>query len=269
MNLNFKLFHKGIIVNNKFNLKYPSKIWKTYTEKDFFLDNVAYTNTLCVPLVSGVSKIQYNPSKPLIKRYIDASVLRDIPSAVEDYSISTSAMIKKFKRIEYKFKDNKIKKPNFSSETYEKAVVPFSCGKDSLLTLAVCDEVGLEPTAPYFNDTVSPYENKLKIKYLKKIKKKLGIKIEIVRNSIEKLNDFEFWGKEESVIGYSHLVFNFCLLSLPLNSFYNAKYIVLGNEYGLNSKFKNKDGVWCYPSYDQSFEGTKRLNKIFDLIGSI
>ncbi|MBW2966186.1 hypothetical protein KY342_03720, partial [Candidatus Woesearchaeota archaeon] len=255
MHLYFKGFEKGVVVNNKFKLRYPSQIWKAYPKKEkaFFIDNLAYSNTVCTPLVSGVGKINYNTSKPFVKNYINESVLRDIPSAVEDYPVHTSEMIKRFRKVKYGFKDNRIKKPIFSGETYEKAIVPFSCGKDSLLTLAVCDEIGLEPIAVYFNDTVSPSENRIKINYLKKINKKIGIKIEIVRNEIEKLNDFEFLGKDEGVIGYSHLVFNFCLLSLPINYFYNAKYTVLGNEEGLNLKFRNKDGIWCYPSYDQSF----------------
>ncbi|MBW2981645.1 hypothetical protein KY343_02075 [Candidatus Woesearchaeota archaeon] len=273
MLLNIRNNSKGFILRlnkNKFRLIYSEKIWKNYSgnEKLFFIDNLAYSNTLCTPLVSGDKEIRYNTSKPFIKKYIDKSVLKDIPSAVEDYKISTSEMIKKFNEIKYFFKDNKIKNPTFSAGTYKKAVLPFSCGKDSLLTLAVCNEIGLDPVAVYFNDTVSFGENKLKIKSLKNINKRLGIKIEIVKNEIEKLNDFEFWEKEESVIGYSHLIFNFCLLSLPINYFYNAKYIILGNEEGLNSKFRNKDGIWCYPSYDQSFEGTKRLNKIFNKVSN-
>ena len=271
MHLDFEILGNGLRVKSgkaAFNLAYPRKIWQNFSAegKRFFLDNLAYSNTVCSPLVSGIRNISYNTSKPLIKRYIDKSILRDIPSAVEDYQTSTAELIKQFRETNYAFKDNKIKKPIFSGGTCEKAVVPFSCGKDSLLTLAVCNEIGLGPVAVYFNDTVSPSENRFKINCTKKISQKLGIKIEIIRDSIEKLNDFEFWGKRESVIGYSHLVFNFCLLSFPINFFYGAKYLVLGNEYDLNSKFRNKDGIWCYPSYDQSFEGTRRLDRIFRML---
>jgi 7-cyano-7-deazaguanine synthase in queuosine biosynthesis len=265
MHIFFKNNKAGLIVNNSCKLNYPKKIWLNYPkkEKNFFIDNAAYSNTVCSPLVSNKKEIKYNTSEPFIKKHINESIINDIPSAVEDYNVHTSEIINQFKAIKYTFKDNKIKKPVFSTKTHKKAVIPFSCGKDSLLTLAVCNEIKLNPVAVYFNDTVSPSENKLKINYLKDINKKLGIKIEIVRNEIEKLNDFEFWKEEESVMGYSHMLVNFCMLSLPVNFFYNAKYLVLGNEHGLNSKFKNKDGIWCYPSYDQSFEGTKRLNKIF------
>jgi hypothetical protein len=269
MHLDIKNTANGLVFSfkkKKFRLVYPARIWKRFSskEKQLFLDNLAYSNTVCVPLVSGINTIKYNTSMPFIKKYIDESVMKDIPSAAEDYNISSCQMINEFKKIKYIFKNKKIKKCFFSGETYKRAVVPFSCGKDSLLTLAICNEIGLDPVAVYFDDTVSPSENKLKTEYTKKLGREKNIKIEIVRNEAEKLNDFEFWGKEESVFGYSHLIFNFCLLSFPINFFYNAKYLILGNEYGLNSKFRNKEGKPCYPSYDQSFEGTKRLNRIFN-----
>jgi len=171
MNIYFNISNSGLTVKHNnyfFNLNYPKKIWGSYPkrEKRFFLDNLAYSNTLCSPLIANKSEIKYNTSKPLVKKYVNKSVLKDIPSAVEDYKIDTNKMIKKFRAINYIFKDDKIKKPVFSAETYKKAVIPFSCGKDSLLTLAVCNEIKLNPVAVYFNDTVSPSENKLKLNYL-------------------------------------------------------------------------------------------------------
>ena len=76
----------------------------------------------------------------------------------------------------------------------------------------------------------------------------------------------EFWDEEETQISYSHLIMSFCFLGIPFLKFFNAKYLVLGNEYDLNSKFVNKDKIRCYPSYDQSFEGTRRLN---EMIGKV
>ena len=58
------------------------------------------------------------------------------------------------------------------------------------------------------------------------------------------------------------MITSFCFLNLPILQHYKARYLILGNEYDLNFKFRNKEGNYCYASYDQSFEGTKRLNKI-------
>jgi hypothetical protein len=267
MQLNFKISENGLNVrfsNKNFDLKYPKRIWSTLSleEKNFFLDNVAYLDTICVPLVSGFNKVKYDTSKPFFKKEVYESIINDVPSVAEESKISTKKLLDKFKRTRYVFADNKIKKPVFELDTGKRAVVPFSCGKDSLLTLAVCKEIGLNPIPMYINDTVSPSENKLKLDIIKKVAKQNKLDFEIVVNEIEKLNDFEFWDEDENQISYSHLILNFCFLGIPFLKFYNAKYLILGNEFDLNAKLVNKDGIRCYPSFDQSFEGTRRLNKI-------
>ncbi len=267
MRLDFKTSSAGIKLATKkgdFNLTYPKEVWQNFSahEKTFFLENIAYLNTACVPLVSWIKELKYNTSLPFFKKFLDFSILKDIPSAVDDNRCSTKKIVERFKSTSYVFKDKKTKKPVFDTGTKERAVVPFSCGKDSLLTLAVCSEIGLNPVPVYVNDTVSPSENRLKLRLIKKISKENKLDFGIVENSIEKLNDFEFWGKAETDKGYSHLMLSFGFLAIPFLKFYNAKYLVFGNELDLNTTFVNKDGVVCYPSYDQSFEGTKRLNKL-------
>jgi len=267
MNLEFNFSRKGVELKSDkgtFRLEYPKKIWNNFSEKEFFLDNIAYLGTICMPLVSNNLELAYNTSKPFFKKEFDTSIIKDIPSAVEEYSSSAKEMLAKFKKTKFKFKDNKIKKPVFNKKTSERAIIPFSCGKDSLLTLAVCNEIGLNPVPIYINDTVSPSENKIKLKFIKKVAKKKKLSYEIVTNEIEKLNDFEFWNEPEADIGYSHMVMGFCFLSLPFTEFYSAKYIVLGNELDLNDTLISKDGIKCYPSFDQSLEGTKRLSKIIN-----
>jgi hypothetical protein len=266
MNLNFGFFKRGLELKSEkgvFKLDYPKEVWQNFSaERGFFLDNTAYLHTICMPLVSDVVNVRYNTSKPFFRREFDKSVIKDIPSAVEEYKTHTEDVMQKFRRTKRIFAGNNAKKPVFDAETGERAVVPFSCGKDSLLTLAVCDEIGLNPVPVYINDTVSPSENRLKLKFVKKIAKQKKLDFAIVKNEIENINDFEFWDKPEADAGYAHMIIGFCFLSLPLAKFYNAKHIVLGNELDLNDTLVNKDGIRCYPSYDQSFKGTKRLNKL-------
>lgn len=267
MELNFGFFQKGVQIeseNGSFKLEYPQKIWKylSIAEKESFLDNIAYINTVCTPLVSGIKEVRYNTKKPFFKKEIDFSIAKDIPSAVDEYSQTTAEMMQKFKKTRYIFAKGKAKTPVFNSKTKGRAVVPFSCGKDSLLTLAVCNEIGLDPVPVYINDTVSPSENKLKLKFIEKIAKQERLSFAVIKNEIEKLNDFEFWEKPEADIGYSHMVMSFCFTALPVAKFYNAGYIILGNEFDLNDKLTTKDGIKCYPSFDQSIEGTKRLSRI-------
>jgi hypothetical protein len=255
----------GFIFNfnkKKFRLDYPKIIWQSYSDKKFLKDNLSGLLTICMPLIAGLNEVRYNTSPPFFNKEFRKMVLRDIPSAVEDYKDRTKDVLDRFLEIEYKFSNKPAKKPLFDEEAEEKALIPISFGKDSLLTLGVCKEIGLKPHCFYVNDTVSPTENKIKIITGKKIAREQGIKFDIILNEVEKLNDFEYWNKKESCLGYSHLITSFVFLALPLSAHYKTRYIMMGNEGNLNVPFKNKDGFWTYASYDQTIRGTKNLSKL-------
>lgn len=262
---------KGIEIrlrNRKFKLVYPEKIWQCYPKeiKEVLIDNLAHLLTINAPLVAGKKELKYNTSFPLFKYFFNNLVINSLPSAVEDYDIDTEEIIREFLNINYKFNDPCVKMPRYDADLEEKTILSLSCGKDSLLSLATCNEIGLSPTSIYINDTVSPTENKLKMRFGKELAKKFDLKFFIVRNEIEKLNDFEFWNKNESCIGYTHMMTGFSFIALPFSHYYKAKYIVLGNQQNMNFKFYNKDGFLTYPSFDQTREWMRQLNLIMKLM---
>lgn len=262
----------GLLINfdnKKFTLSYPEKIWKSYpnTIKDVLVDNLTYLLTINIPLVSGKKELKYNTSDPLFKSFFDSVVINSLPSAVEDYNFRTEDMIKQFLNTDYEFNGSGTKLPSdYSFELNEKSIVSLSCGKDSLLSLAVCNEIGLNPIAVYVNDTVSPSENKIKMDFGRKLGKELGIEFHVVKNEIEKLNDFEFWKKSESCIGYTHMVTGFCLIALPFSHYFRAKYIVVGNQKDMEFRFHNKDGFYTYPSFDQTVRWMKEQDSLIKLM---
>ncbi len=269
--LSFTVTDTGLKVQIKegiFNLSYPPPIWQNYpkAEKAFLVDNLSYLLTSTFPLVSGFKNISYNTSYPLFKPFFKLMIIRDIPSSTEDYNISTSEILRNFLNLETRFTDLKIKKPVYRTlPKKERVILPLSFGKDSLLTLALAREIGLEPICIYINDTVSRVENKLKLKTVKEISKKFRVNCFPVKNELENLNDFEYWHKNESSLGYSHMIAGFCFIALPFAHFYKAKYIILGNQKDMNFIFMNKEGYRAFPSFDQSLEGTKQLDAIIKI----
>lgn len=273
MKLEFRKSENGVLLNadNKlFSLEYPREIWDNYPSslKELFLDNFSFISTIVMPLVAEINEVDYNTSKPLFEEVFRNSILKDIPSAVEDYKDRSEDVINKFLKIKYNFKDKNVKKPELNNNFDERAVLSMSYGKDSLASLGVCREVGLESAGFYVNDCVSPSENEIKIEFSKKISEEFNVPIHVIKNEIEKINDFEYWKKEEGCLSYSHLIAEICFLSSVLNNFYKAKYFVMGNENGMTKSFVNKDGYKCYISYDQSPAGMERLNKMMNLMGS-
>nr|MCK4929495.1 hypothetical protein [Nanoarchaeota archaeon] len=246
------------------DLIYPSKIWSSYPmdSKKVLIDNLTYLLTINLPIVSKFRKIIYNTSKPFFEKQFKNMVLNGIPSAVNDYKQHTKEFIERFLTTEIIFKDDKVKKPIYKEELGDNSIVPLSCGKDSLLTLAVAKEAGLNPVAVYIIDTVSPPENKIKIKHVKKLCKEQKIKLVFLKNSIEKLNDFETWNTMETCLGYMHMITGFCFISLPLLHYFNADKIILGNQKDMDFSFINKENIVTWPAPDQNSRVTKEQHKM-------
>ncbi|MFH1784660.1 MAG: hypothetical protein ABH868_07230 [bacterium] len=262
---------KGIRVRaggKTYTLEYPSNIWKKYPSgsKEILTDNLAYLLTLNIPLVSKFDTIEYNRSMPVFKPFFDAMVMKNIPSAVNDYKDRSFDVIKKFLSTDYIFRNKQIKFPDTKSSVRERAIVPMSCGKDSLLTLGVLREIGLDPVCVYINDTVSPKENRIKLKQIKEVAAEYKLKVHVVTNNIERLNDFETWNTHETCAGYMHMMTGFCLISLPFANYYGARYIVMGNQQDMDFPFVNKEGVRTYPSPDQCSEWTAHQSSMVNMM---
>lgn len=273
MNIKTRVHDKGITVrykNKDYSLVYPFKIWKSFPKsvKNTLVDNLVHLLTINFPLVSGSDKLLYNTSLPLFKSIFSNMILRGIPGSVERYNENTHKVIKRFLNVNYEFKDNEVKKTSCNPNISERAVLSLSCGKDTLTSAAVCKEIGLNPVCVYINDTVSPLENKLKISFMKKLSKEHKLVNYVVRNEIEKLNDFETWNKDETCLGYTHMVPSFSLTLLPFAYYHRSKYIVIGCEKTLNDKFLNKDGFWAYPTYDQVSESVIEQNFMMNTLSS-
>ncbi|MFH1972482.1 MAG: hypothetical protein ABIJ18_03335 [archaeon] len=264
MNLKVKTTNQGFKIN-KYNLQYPKDIWNNYPEKEFLTDNLAHLLTINTPLIANTNIINYNTSLPLLKSFFFNVVINSLPHATDDYEQSTNKLIKQFINTNYLFKNNKVKYPNYKEQLQEKAIVSFSCGKDSLLSLALAKELNLNPTGVYINDTISPTENKLKLLHMEKLSKQHNIKIHTVTNEIEQLNDFETHDTEETCVGYTHMITGFSLLALPFTHQYKAKHIIVGNQQDMNFYFMNKEGYRTYPAYDQTREWMRQQNIMLSL----
>ncbi|MCK5306227.1 MAG: hypothetical protein KAJ66_03765 [Candidatus Omnitrophica bacterium] len=250
-----------------FDLSYPGNIWAEYPQecKNFLVDNLVYTLTANIPLVAPTNSIIYkNISTPLIKPYVDLLTIEGIPSAINSYDDGLLQTLKRHNNVSYLFKDEKVKyPPEWRLNTRSnKAIVPLSFGKDSLATLGILREAGVDPICLYINDTESPSENRLKLKMAQKISAEQGIGVNIITNQIEKLCDFEFWNTKESCLGYIHMILGFCLMALPFVHYYKAKYIIMGNQQDMNFPFISKNGFLTYPAPDQSLKWQRYINQI-------
>ena len=250
--------------NKNYNLVYPEKIWKSYPNKNVLIRNLTPLATLSLPLMLNIKKVYYNAPKPFFQKQFKKLLLKDLPSSTYDNKQDAIKLAKKFLEIKYEFEQTKLKERNMKYNKPQKprAIIPLSFGKDSLLSLAVSREIGLNPVSIYIDDTISPTENKLKLAQGKKLAKEFKQKHYVVINNIEKLNDFETWNKPETSFNYSHMATGFCFIALPFVYYHNAKYIILGNEQDMNFSFRSIQNTLTWPAYDQTSEWQQEQDKM-------
>lgn len=252
--IEIKKTERGLAINfqgKKYTLFFPKKKWCALPPQliKFFTQEFGFISTATMPLVAEIQKIDYNTSTPLFQDKIKEIILHQIPGIADDYSLDTQSTIQRFKNIQYSFIGPS--HLNAEANAHDGAILLLSCGKDSLLTLGLAQEIDLNVTPIYINDTTTPYENQVAIDTIKKIAKHQNITIEIVTNNIEKLNDFEEWNKPPTCLGYTHMITAFCFLTIPfLHN--DASMVLLGNQQNMNFSFRTKQDYIGYGSYDQT-----------------
>jgi hypothetical protein len=247
---------------SRYPLQWPPGVWKKLPAecRAVLADNLAHVLSIDIPLVAHKQGVVLNRPRPCFWAQYRTMVLGGIPQAVEIYREPTTRTLERFRGMRYEFAGDVPRvPPSRPWPTRRRAVVLFSSGKDSLTTLGLAREMGLDPVPVYIDDTVSPTENRLKRERVKELRA-MGFPAQLVVNRVEELNDFERWGRPETCLGYLHLITSFALIALPIARAFRARYVVLGNEQDMNFTFTNKDGFLTYPSFDQTSGWTMQLD---------
>jgi len=248
-----------------YDLVFPKNTWSLLPTKlkNLFAQEFGFISTATMPLVSDINNLTYNTPQPLFEKELKEIILHQIPGIADDYEYDTPQTIERFKTIQYSFE--RTQPVDAEASAHDGAVVLLSCGKDSLLTLGVARELGVDITPIHINDTTTPYENSFSLKTVKKIEKSSDINVHIITNNIEKLNDFETWNTSPTCLGYAHMITGFCFLALPfLHN--NASMVLLGNQQNMNFSYRTKQGYIGFPSYDQTTTARHQQQKKLKLL---
>ena len=273
MKLTIKPNNNGLVINFKdedYHLKYPEKIWENFPEsiKKIFIDNYLFLKSVHFPIILNVDKISLNTSLPLLKSSLLTMQFMDIPSFSFMDKTLPDEYFKRFINTTFKFRDNNVKYPGLNFSLNENSsVISFTFGKDSLLTLALLNELNFENIPVWVEEKGSPIENKFKRKLIKNFKEEFDIKIERIINETILLHNYHHLGiSDERDYSLSHLLTEYAFLVIPYLYSYKSKYIFFGNEQSCNASFISDSGFRCYPVYDQSVEWMTEINKMINII---
>jgi len=187
----------------------------------------------------------------------------DLPSCADVDGTSTSELIKELMNVKIRFRDYDIKFPNHTEETREdSSVVSISFGKDSLLTWAVCREIGLNPQICYVVEPLLLYEEKHKIVLAERFHREFGVELNKIVHTTGHLRDGIKLGVGKTELGWGLQSTQYALMELPVAHRFQARYILFGNEQSCAEYYFDREGFICYPAYDQSHIWTVQIDSM-------
>ena len=145
----------------------------------------------------------------------------------------------------------------------QSVVMPFSFGKDSLLTYAVAREIGLSVTTIFFEEPTSDYENANKRVLGQRFHEEFGNAVVPFVNNLGSLREGAgvMWG-------WDLLLTQYTLLLLPYIYTKRAKYFFWSNERSTNESVVTPDGYRINPTHEQGVAWTLHLNNLLRAFGT-
>lgn len=272
LSIEARLIETGYEINlrgSRYVVKYPNGFWKNYPQeaKDVLFDNLVYAETVHLPLTLRKSELRYNTSAPFFQTQFFQNLVMDLPSCADVDGTSTSELIKEFMNLRIKFNDYNVKFPTYKQPSRDdSSVVALSFGKDSLLTWAVCRELGLNPQAAYVVEPLLLYEEKHKDILAKEFENEFKVKLNKIIHTTGHLRDGIRLGVGKTEIGWGLQNTQYAMMILPIANAFQAKYILFGNEQSCAEYYYDKEGFVCYPAFDQSHRWTVNIDVITRLL---
>lgn len=268
-----KILQNGVEISvdrRNFQLTYPVSIWKEFPEeyRQNFADALAYVMTMYL-CMDGHDRLSFNFPHPAIEPFVFESMVYSFgeTSVVGNDKFKVSELLKKFYNQNLKLKFRGLPRysrfQKISRKNKNRAIIPFSFGKDSLLTFALTKELGIEPFPVFFREPKSPYENKHKRKLAEKFYEEFKSDVLFFPVATGRLREIDgnYWGWDMLFTQYS-------LLLLPYFFGLRSKFLFWAHEQDCNSMFPNEEGFLINPVFEQSSRWILTLNHIAKGLGS-
>ncbi len=276
LNINAGLTTNGIrikIQKKHYDIAYPSEVWRSVppSVKNALLENLTYATTQVVPLALKQTGVKYNTNPPLLENLLYKNQVQDLINCATGDNKPHLSYLCQFYNLDTKYqlsgrstipdareiKTVKNKKPV--------AIVPFTFGKESLTTVALCREVGIEPILVYCQEPSQPYEQAYKLEKLKEFSKEFGLKYYFLQNDTGLFRYGKAFGIARTELGWGTQTTVLAMMMVPFALKHGAKYILFGSEYA-NNEYEWNNGWKEWLSCDQTPDNTNNQNNIVRLL---
>lgn len=244
-----------ILLDRKnYQIVYPAHIWKDFPDiyRQNFADSLAYSLTMHLCL-NGHERILYEFPQPQIEPYIFEGMVYSLgeTTLLEGKETRTSDLLRLFynRNLNVQFSG----RPRLSRFKYvnrnsrNRAIIPFSFGKDSLLTFALCLEMGVEPYPVFFREPKSPFENRHKRKLADRFFDEFDMDINFFPVTAGRLRQTtgKWWG-------WDLLLTQYTLMLIPYTFSLRSRYLFWAHEQSCNEYLTDTEGYNINPVFEQS-----------------
>ncbi|MFA5134979.1 MAG: hypothetical protein WC505_04315 [Patescibacteria group bacterium] len=243
-----------------FSTSYPATVWRELSPnlRRVLSENIAYASTNFVPLILNTSAVTYNFPAPVFEPIFFKNQLYDMIDVERSDRRKHLSLIQAFYNLECTFKTGGSTwleggdVPQFRSRR-DVAIVPFTFGKESLLTVALCRELGIEPVLIYCEEPAHPFERDYKLRALETFSRQFKVRTHYISHESGLFRyGAAFRGIPKTELGWGAQTTLLVLLLMPFVYRYGARYMLFGNEHS-NNDTEQYRGWKLYPSgFDQT-----------------
>ncbi|MBI4439642.1 hypothetical protein HY638_01610 [Candidatus Woesearchaeota archaeon] len=271
LNINSSKTRDGMRVSfrgKNYGIAYPGKKWEKIPRdlQETLVRNIALVSTIHLPVVLEEKKIRYNTGFPIFESMFYQNMIYDIPSCTMFNGRRASEAIRDFMNVDFEFSDYEFSIPDTSYDAGDNVVIPFTFGKDSLLTFALCRELGLKQSLVHVEEPMFRHEMPQKDILSGKLKKEFNADVERLTHKTGLFRDMAHLGVDKKEFGWGHQTTEYSLLMVPYLVNRKARLVLFGNEQDNNYYIYDDEGFICYPSFDQSSSWTQQQDAMVKIL---
>ena len=258
-----------IQLNEKdYRIEFPRNIWNPLEKpiKQSIVDHVAFLSTNYLPLVLGKKGVIYNTRIPMFDCFSFKSMMFDMPSNAVLDGRKIVDYVKDYFNLDFVFASDEPVVWAKPFKARDAAVISFTSGKESLLTLAMCMELGLEPILINVVEPSNTYEHVHKIEILRELKKKFGVRYYSIPQDVGLFHDAKWMASRKSSMGWGNQLMYYMFICLPFIIHHGARYLFYGNEASCDMETFNSEGYRANFCYDQSSHWTTQQDIMMRLL---
>ena len=254
--------------DSTYRVDYPEAVWKTLPDdaKKLIVDHVAFMSTNYLPIVLGKKGIIYSTRQPVLESLAFESMIYDIPSSALLDGRSATDTLRSYYNADFRFEGGETVVWSGEYQPRNRAIISFTSGKESLLTLAVCRELGIEPVLVNVVEPSNIYEEKHRRGLLRGMADELGFEWYMLHHEPGVFHDGKRMGYKPSSLGWGTQLLYYLLLYLPFMIKFDARYIFFGNENSCDKEAPPTEGFRTNYCFDQSSRWTMQMDNAARLL---